>query len=413
MSSALPGRLAGVAYDAPTVRRRLEEIGCAVSGQEPLTVAPPSWRPDLRLPVDLVEEVVRLEGYDALPVTVPPTPAGRGLSRRQRLQRVSTRALADAGYVELLTYPFVGPEIAERLLLPADDGRRPTVRLASPVSDEQPYLRPTLLPGLLDAAARNLGRGFGDLALYEVGPVFRWEGERGPAVPLDAARRPTAAELEALELTLPFQPLHLAAVLTGERERAGWWGAGRAATWADAVEAARVVAVSVGVELTVAADVHAPWHPGRCAALRVGEVLVGHAGELHPRVVEAYALPPRACAIELRLDLVLDAAPADAKAPAISTFPPASFDLALVVDAATPAAEVASALREGAGMLLESLRLFDVYSGPQLGEGRKSLAFSLRLRALDRTLTADDVAAVRSAAVAAAESRVGATLRGA
>src|SRR5439155_11921281 len=156
-------------------------------------------------------------------------------------------------------------------------------------------------PGLLTAAARNVGRGFTDLALYEVGSVFRWN-DRGEPVRLPAGRRPGDAELRQLEATLPFQPTHLAAVLTGERERSGWWGSGRAAEWGDAIEAARIVAAAVGVELVVGPDLHAPWHPGRCAILRVDGALVGHAGELHPRVVEAFDLPARTCAVELRLD---------------------------------------------------------------------------------------------------------------
>jgi phenylalanyl-tRNA synthetase beta chain len=409
----LPGRIAGLDYPADTVHRRLTDVGCTVAGGHPFEVTPPSWRPDLRRAVDLVEEVVRLEGYDRLPVTVPVAPAGRGLTRRQRLRRIAGRALADAGFVEVVTYPFVPADVGDRLLLPDDDARRPSVRISEPVSDEEPYLRPTLLPGLLTTAARNIGRGFNDLALYEVGQVFRWTGERSPRVDLPAGRRPTDDELARLEGTLPFQPVHVAAVLTGRRERAGWWGSGRAAGWADAIEAARTVAVSIGVVVSVDADPHAPWHPGRVAAVRVEGRLVGHAGELHPRVLEAYGLPPRTSAVELRLDDLLDAAPELLAAARMSAFPAATFDLAFVVDEAVPAAELDAAVRSGAGDLLEDLRLFDVFAGPQIGPGRKSLAFGLRLRAPDRTLTSEEVSAVRDAAVQSAAARCGATLRGA
>jgi phenylalanyl-tRNA synthetase beta chain len=229
---------------------------------------------------------------------------------------------------------------------------------------------------------------------------------------LAAGVRPAPEELVRLERALPFQPTHLAVALTGARERSGWWGAGRAAAWPDAIEAAHTIAAALGVRLQVRPDVHAPWHPGRCAALEVGEVLVGHAGELHPRVVEALELPPRTVAMELRLDLLLDQAPEELTAPAISPFPAATFDLALVVEESTSAREVTEAVRDGAGPLLEDLRLFDVFTGTQVGEGRKSLAFSLRLRAPDRTLTAEEAAAVRTAAVDEARRRCGATLRG-
>jgi len=409
---ALPSRLAGVDYPAETVRRRLADVGCDVSGNDPLTVAPPSWRPDLRAPVDLVEEVVRLEGYDRLPATVPAAPAGSGLTRPQRQRRLVGRALAAAGFVEVVTYPFVAADAGERLMLDESDGRRPAVRLANPVSEQEPYLRPTLLPGLLAAVARNVARGTTDVAVYEQGLVFRpAPGAPVPAPP--AGVRPSAEVIAAMEASVPFQPQHAAVVIAGERERAGWWGPGRPADWTDAVDAAHAAAAALGITLTVEADQHAPWHPGRCAALYAVGRLVGHAGELHPRVVETFDLPPRACAMELRVDELLVAAPELASAPALSTYPPATFDLAVVVPDSVPAAAVGETLRAGAGELVEQVRLFDVYAGGQVPAGHRSLAFAFRLRAADRTLTAEDVAAARAGAITAAEQALGAHLRGA
>ena len=173
------------------------------------------------------------------------------------------------------------------------------------------------------------------------------------------------------------------------------------------------VAREAGVELSVRQAQYDPWHPGRCAALYAGETLVGHAGELHPRVIKAMGLPERTSAMEMDLDAVEAAAAGALQAPRISAFPVATQDVALVVDASVPAADVADALRSGAGELLESLRLFDVFTGEQLGEGRKSLAYALRFRAPDRTLTAEEASAARDAAVAAAAERTGAVLRGA
>ncbi|RIQ17526.1 phenylalanine--tRNA ligase subunit beta, partial [Jiangella rhizosphaerae] len=200
-----------------------------------------------------------------------------------------------------------------------------------------------------------------------------------------------------------------------DREPAGWWGPARPASWADAVEAARVVARAAGVALRVEKDEHAPWHPGRCAALYVGDTLAGHAGELHPRVVAALGLPARTSAMELELDRLFPGGVGDepVRAPSVSTFPIATQDVALVVDAAVAAADVEDALRSGAGALLESVRLFDVFTGAQLGEGKKSLAYALRFRAPDRTLTVEETTAARDAAVAAAAERTGAVLRGA
>jgi phenylalanyl-tRNA synthetase beta chain len=226
---------------------------------------------------------------------------------------------------------------------------------------------------------------------------------------LGVAQRPSDGEVATLLAALPQQPLHVAAVLSGRREQRGWWGEGREANWADAIQAARLVAQAYDVELNVVAGDLLPWHPGRCAELRVGDWPVGHAGELHPKVVEALGLPRRTCAMELDLDALplLDRRPA----PMISPYPPVLLDVALVLDRDVPAAEVADALRAGAGDLLEDVHLFDVYTGEQVGEGKRSLAYSLRLRAPDRTLTVEEATVARDGAVAAAAERLGATLR--
>ncbi|MEU0053734.1 phenylalanine--tRNA ligase subunit beta [Streptomyces sp. NPDC006309] len=411
-----PDRVAGVEYGRETVVRRLQEIGCDVYGQDELVVTVPSWRGDLTDPNDLAEEVIRLEGYENLPSTLPKPPAGRGLTERQRLHRRVGRALAGAGYVEAPNYPFIGEQVLDRLGLAADDPKRAVVKLVNPLSDEEPALRTTLLPGLLAALRRNDGRGSHDLALFETGLVFHPRAEAKAAVRLPVDRRPTAEEIASLTEALPVQPRHAAVVLAGAREQAGWWGTGRPAGWADAVEAARVIARETGTELIVRKGQYGPWHPGRCAELAVTadgtERVVGYAGELHPRVVQALGLPARTCAMELDLDVLEEASAGPVKGPRISAFPVATQDVALVVDRFVPAADVEAALREGAGELLESIRLFDVYeNAEQLGDGRKSLAYALRFRASDRTLTVDEASAARDAAVALAGERTGAALR--
>jgi phenylalanyl-tRNA synthetase beta chain len=234
----------------------------------------------------------------------------------------------------------------------------------------------------------------------------------------------------------------VAGVLAGSRELPGWWGPGRPETWADAIEAARSVGAVDHLSFEVRSAVEAPWHPGRCAALYVRvaggagehgagqpgagqrrasqegasqphEWLAGHAGELHPRVIAAYGLPPRTSAFELDLAVLAAAAAAadPVRGPALPGYPLATQDVALVVPDDVPAADVVAALRAGAGELLEDVRLFDVYTGAQLGAGRKSLAYTLRLRAPDRTLTAAEATAARDAAVAEAARRTGAVLR--
>jgi phenylalanyl-tRNA synthetase beta chain len=467
MAVDYPDRVAGVVYGRDVVVRRLREVGCEVvqtraasptvapwrAGSQPdqtaadvpdapavsasvLDVTPPSWRPDLTDPADLAEEVIRLEGYESVPSRMPRALAGRGLTQRQRLRRSVGRTLAEAGYVEVLSWPFASRSDADRLGLPPEDLRRPAVVVANPLSEDEPLLRTTLLPGLFRVLARNIGRGFADTALFEIGLVFRPRPGATPAAPILAVDRgPTVAELATLEAALPDQPQRIAAVLAGARELDGWWGPGRASSWTDAVEAARSVGRICRVPLDVRADKYAPWHPGRCAAIyaRVGsddgdgpspggpspggrarEWLAGHAGEVHPRVIQAFGLPDRTCAMELDLSVLFAAAESvgAVQAPQLSAYPLAIQDVALVVDAAVPAADVEAALAAGAPAdLLESVRLFDVYTGAQIGEDRKSLAYTLRFRAPDRTLTAAEAADARDAAVAEAQRRVGAVLR--
>ncbi|WP_369239251.1 phenylalanine--tRNA ligase subunit beta [Streptomyces sp. R21] len=413
-----PDRVAGVDYGRETVVRRLQQVGCDVYGQDELIVTVPSWRPDLTDPNDLAEEVIRLEGYENLPSTLPKPPAGLGLTDRQRLHRRVGRVLAGAGYVEALNYPFIGEHVFDQLGLAADDPKRKVVKLVNPLSDEEPALRTTLLPGLLHALRRNDGRGSHDLALFETGLVFHPRGELRVAGRLPVDRRPTDEEIASLTAALPVQPRHAAVVLAGAREQAGWWGKGRPADWADAIEAARSLAREAGTELLVRTGQYGPWHPGRCAELAVvidgREQVVGHAGELHPGVLKTLGLPARTCAMELDLDALEQASAGVPKGPKISTFPVATQDVALVVDRFVPHTDVEAALREGAGELLESIRLFDVYeNSEQLGEGSKSLAYALRFRAADRTLTVDEASAARDAAVALAADRTGAVLRGA
>jgi phenylalanyl-tRNA synthetase beta chain len=414
LDPALPTERIGLSYPTERVVELLSRIGCTVAGVAPLEVTPPSWRPDLLAPIDLVEEVARLGGYNDIPSLLPPARGGSGLTPGQRRRRTVGRAMAENGYVEVLSYPFVPPAAADALGYPADDPRRSAVRLTNPLSEEEPLLRTSLLPPLLATLRRNIGRGHRDLRLFETGTVFlpRLAAVAPPAMGVDG--RPSDEDWQAANAMVPVQPWHLAVVLAGEAEPSGWWGAGRAASWADAVEAARVALAAAGMtadRVTVAAAERAPWHPGRCAAIAVDGEVVGYAGELHPAVVSALELPKRTVAMELDLDAV--PAPPVTEARRISTFPPALIDVALVLDRAVPAAAVEAALAAGAGELLESVALFDVYESDQLGEGRRSLAYKLTFRAPDRTLTSDEALTARDAAVAAVASRYGAVLRGA
>jgi phenylalanyl-tRNA synthetase beta chain len=417
IAADLPDRMAGVSYAPGTTAKRLAQIGGTVTPDsaagEILTVTPPSWRPDLRQPADLVEEVLRLEGLERIPSVLPSAPAGRGLTARQRRCRAIGKSLALSGYVEVLPTPFLPAAVFDDWGLPADDPRRNTTQVLNPLEADRPHLATTLLPGLLEALARNVSRGIGDVALFAIAQVVQSTERTGGVGPIAVDRRPTDAEIALLDASLPRQPQHVAVVLTGLRELRGPWGGGRPAEAADAFEAVRIIAGASGIGVVLRAAQYLPWHPGRCAEVLVGEgsneKVVGHAGQLHPAVIERSGLPKGTCAVELNLDAmpVVEALPA----PRVSPFPAVFQDVSLVVDGRVAAQAVDDAIRDGAGELLEDVRLFDVYTGPQVGEDRKSLTFALRFRASDRTLTEDEASAARDAAVRCAAERVGAVLR--
>ncbi|AHH17314.1 phenylalanine--tRNA ligase beta chain [Nocardia nova SH22a] len=416
MDIDLADRVAGVAYPTGTSARRLAQIGCAVevsvsdTGHGQLVVTPPSWRPDLAQPADLVEEVLRLEGLEQIPSVLPTAPAGRGLTPVQRRRRAVSRALAFSGCVEVPAPIFMTAGVFDTWGLDDDDPRRDTLRVLNPLDVEKAELATTLLPALFEVAARNISRGERDLSIYGIAQVVLPGPDTRPVAELPVDRRPSDEQVAELIASLPEQPVHVAAVLTGRREPRGPWGAGRAAEAADAFALADAVADAAGVTLERRAAAYLPFHPGRCAELLVDGTVVGHAGELHPAVLERSGLPPRTCALELNLDALplRESRPA----PVISAYPAVLQDVSVSVEKSVGAAQVESALRTGAGDLLEDIALFDVYEGAQAGEGRKSLTYALRFRATDRTLTEDEASAARDNAVAAATDAVGAVLRG-
>lgn len=412
-------RVAGLDTDVNTISDILTDIGCGVAGggNGEFSIQPPSWRPDLNEPCDLVEEVARLVGYDEIPVTVPPAPVEGevGLTDDQRRKRQVADELAEYGMVEALTYPFVGDEDYKAFGCDPEAIKRVSVEIANPLAGDRPFLRRSILPTLAQTVRLNLRRGNENVSLYELGHVYLWNPD-APAIPaLPGGRRPSDEELAALDAGLPDQPLHVAGILTGNAVETGWLGERRAVDWSDAVEAVTRISERLGAGLTLdqpaAADVPAQWHPGRAARVMIGDQAIGMVGELHPHVDEALGLPAHAAAFELDLTALfgaLDDSPVQATP--ISTFPPVKQDLAFTVPESVTAAALAQAVREGAGDKLESIELFDVFTGEQVGEGMKSLAFAVTFRAQDRTLDSEDSEAIREAIVAKA-AELGAQLR--
>lgn len=413
LPAGYPAARVGVDYSPEVVERSLVAIGAEVTETaDGWTVVPPSWRPDLLEKEDLVEEVARLDGYDKIPDRLPVAPPGRGFTRSQAARRRVANTLAAAGLTEVLSYPFVSQ--ADNDLWGSADGEHvASIKLANPISEAQSLLRVSILPGLLEVLKRNHSRGLRDLALYEMGHVFLADGytpDTQPIPPLGV--RPAAPELERLDAAVPDQPRRLAAVLTGHDAAAGPWVAPRTLDWQDALDVAVLAARSVGVELRVTQGSHHAFHPGRTAQLSTQDgAVIGMAGELHPKLVAAQGLPERTCAVELDLSALLDREASAVTAQVISGYPAATQDVALVVDASVPAADLLTTVRRGAGELLEAAEVFDVYAGKGIPEGKKSVAIALRFRAADRTLTADEASQARENAVDAAHREHGAEIR--
>lgn len=418
-------QLIGVDYAPERVEELLRAIGCSVtkSSDDTFAVVPPSWRPDLvGGPAHLIEEIARLDGYDKIPSVVPVGPAKIGNPAPLRTRREVSDTLAEAGLTEVMTYPFLGNE-HDLMGLPADDPRRDTVKLANPLADDAPALRSSLLDTLLNTASRNVSRGNPRVAIFELDQVVSAQGVVPAPIP-GVEEKPSDEVMQALRAGVPKQPWHVAAVLAGNAMEASPHDAARAWDWADAIELAIRVAVSQGLAVRPEAlgaggqaTVAAPFHPGRVAQIRVGALtggkVLGYAGELHPKVCQNFGLPPRTCAFELDLDAIEKARPKDAfQLRPVSTFPAAKEDLAFVVKQDVPALKVYNAIAKAGEGLVEELRLFDVFENvEQLGEGRKSLAFALRLRAADHTLSPQEIKETRNRIIKKVEKTCQATLR--
>ncbi len=358
---------------------------------------PPLRRVDVTREADLIEEVSRIDGLDRLPATLPKRRGAYGrLSRAQRLHRRGVDALVGRGLHEVMGWTFCAPTLGDRLRLDGDDERRGAVALQNPLSADQSLLRATLLGSLLDVAAHNVARGLGDLALFEVGTVF--------------AEQPGSS--------LPHEHQSLAMLLRGHATPPTW--AHPQTSRADfftvkGMLEALGAALRVGVELVPATE---PFlHPGRSAHISAEGVPVGWLGELHPLVARTWDVHGAGAAqtglavLEVDLDRLIAATPPDPEYVDLISYPVLRQDLAVILPADVPAADVLATVRSAAGSLLDDVAVFDVYVGPQVGEGRRSLALALSFRAPERTLTDKDVAPVRGRVVEALTSALGGELR--
>ena len=398
--------LIGFTYSNKQIKDSLLAVGCKVVGTGAnLSITVPSWRPDLNTTADIAEEIARLNDYSLIPSTLPVGKSGAKLNPLQQRKRIVAQMLASQGLTEVINYPFTNQEMVDLLGFTGD--RAKSFKIANPMSEESPLLRTHLIPGLLTALQRNLARGAKNVAIFEIGSVFRNSASQTKGISPELTKKPAAKIIEQIYAAVPKQMLFVGGVLTGESIKSGWQGKGLSFTWQDAVaKAIEIVELSGNTYEIIGAEL-APWHPGRCAELKVGGKAVAHAGELHPRVCAALNLPERTCVFAVILsELPFVKHNHQSK---IWNFPAVVQDVALVVDEKISASSVEKALVEGAGDLLESIELFDRYD--QIGGGKISLAFTLTFRSPDQTLTADQVAKFRDSAIAAASKQCGAQLR--
>ncbi len=399
--------LVGFAYSMKQIKDAFIAIGCKVAGTATkLTITIPSWRPDLNTVADLSEEVARFNDYALIPSKLPIGKRGAQLTRMQQRKRAVANMLASQGLTEVINYPFTNQEMVDLLGFSGD--RAKSFKIANPMSEEFPLLRTHLIPGLLTTLQRNLSRGAKDVAIFELGTVFRNTTVLADAVMPDLKKKPAAKVIDQIYAGVPKQMLFVGGVLVGEQIKSGWQGKGLPWSWQDGVAKAVEIVESTGNTYEIINTELAPWHPGRCAEIKVNGKAVAHAGELHPRVCNALNLPPRTVVFAVILSEL--PMPEHSYLPKIWNFPAVVQDVALVVDGNVAAISIKNALIEGGGELLESVELFDRYD--QIGDGKVSLAFTLTFRSPDQTLTSEEVAKYRDQAVAVASKKYGAVLRG-
>ncbi len=402
--------IGGISFEKTQLQRILSSLGCQIIDHDDFMVQIPSWRPDLLNSNDLAEEILRVTGYDQIPSVMISGRVGRGYSLTQRLERQLKPILAAKGFVEILNYPFVSQEDVNLI---SPDGRNEAdklVQIVNPLSEKEPFLRPSLLPGLFTAAKRNLGRNNLDFALFESGTIFMNQVQP-PASKNQISVPPSAKDLAQLDAMIPEQQKNLAMLMIGKKIVNPTLSVVDVWQWSDALAVGVDIMQAFNIAFEVKAGDSMPWHPGRCAEFWIGQKLVGIAGELHPRVIEGFELPVRSVAIEMNFDALLkhgvDLVPAEP----LSMFPVAKEDLAIVVPESIQAGAVLKSVNTAGGALLDQAQIFDVYRGEQVPIGHKSLAISLRFRAADRTLTTEEIVQVKEAILGQLAKDFGAKLR--
>lgn len=353
-------------------------------------VVPAERHHDVQREADLIEEVARIHGLDALPATLPSRErAVGGLTVEQRLRRSAEDAMRYMGFSEVVTWSFISPDYFERLRLPEGDERRRALQIENPLSEEQSVMRTTLLPGMLDVARRNLSAHREELRLFESGRVFFSRGQT----------------------ELANERHHLAALLVGSSRFKSWRTRGDGPDFYLAKGMLETLFEELGVEWRLAEGGPPFLHPGKAAEILCHGSDCGWIGEIHPQVAGAWGLEEAPVGFELDLDELLGEARKVKLYEDVVTYPAVYQDIAVIVEDEVEAQTVVEVVRVGAGETLASVKIFDLYRGEQIGEGKKSLAMRLEFRSPERTLTEEEVNERRKAIVTELDKELGATLR--
>lgn len=402
----------GIEIKKSEVIRNLHKIGVKTSiGKTSLTAVIPSWRSDLETPSDLIEEILRLHGYQHIKGRLPKAPSGFGLSKNQNMIRQVGQVMSATGSHEVLTYPFISEFDLKKLQIDKKDERFKVIKIYNPLSDEKPILRTTLLPGLIEVVMRNLSRGADNFSIFEIGKVFQNHKNFKTIPKIGIGNPPGKMILRELDSSLAVEGLNLSLIAVGQSVESGWWGEGHEYSASNIGQILKLLFEQLAIDIAFGGSALGPWHPGRSAKLLTAGEKVGEFGQLHPNVMSNFGLNRNLFGFEISLDKILALGTKDRKFVPIGKMPYAIEDLALVVNQEQNALEIQDAIKRAGGNLMESVNLFDTFTGQQIGDGKKSLTFRMMLRADDRTLTSDDLSQVRKRVLHRVSEDFGAQVR--
>lgn len=400
-------RLTGINLSKKDIVKILSSLDLKSSGSgNKLSIKIPTWRHDLINSADLVEEILRVWGYHKI----------KGVLRTSNKKVVSntffefknslSNKVSSLGMNEILNYPFCSQDD----LVISNNNQKNVIKLYNPISENEPYLRISLFPGLLKAIERNLSRGQENVNIYEAGHIFQKSSIQKNSKTIPLLKKPNEKLINNLKESLPNQPFLISGLLTGEYKSLGSLKNDLQIDWRYPISLIDELLKEFGVYPEIRNIEYRPFHPGRCGVFQLGSDVLGFAGEIHPKVSEKYGIKAKVVGFEIFPEVILKHISIK-QAPIFSTFPVVKEDLAFIFDKKIIATEVVELIKSVNRELIESVNLFDVYEGSNLQAGKKSLAFSVRLRAQDRTLKTEEVQQLRMQIIGKVEKEYQAQLR--